>query len=82
LDTDLSHIALDASIEALVVTDVIIAAETVVVSYDVHYRTFDGCKGLDFRSYLDRKVTGVRQPDGWDFLKFAMTEGGSTADGF
>jgi hypothetical protein len=80
LDIDLSHIGLNASVEALVVTDVIIVSETVVVSYDVHYRIFDGCKGVDLRSYLDKKVTGIREPNGWEFLEFVMTKDRSTVE--
>jgi hypothetical protein len=80
LDLDLSHIDLNASVEALVVNDVMITAETVVVSYDVHYRIFDGCKGMDLKGYLDNKVTGIRTPNGWEFLEFVMTPERSMAD--
>jgi hypothetical protein len=80
LDLDLSHIDQNASVEAVVVTDLLITAETLVVSYDVHYRVFDGCKGVDQKDYLDRKVTGIRTPSGWEFLRFVMTPGRSTKD--
>ena len=80
LDSDISHIANNASVEAVCITDVKIFAETVVVSYDVHYRIFDGCKGVDLRSFVDRKVTGIGTPNGWEFLKFEMTPDRSTVD--
>ena len=54
LDLDLTHIDTKAAVEALFVTDLMISAETVVVSYDVHYRIFDGCKGANLTSYLDK----------------------------
>jgi hypothetical protein len=82
LDLDLSHIDQNASVEAVVVTNVLIAAETVVVPYDVHYRVFDGCKGVDLKGYLDKKVTGIRTPNGWEFLEFVMTPERSTSDEF
>jgi hypothetical protein len=82
LDLDLSHIDQYASVEAIVVTDVKITAEIVVVSYDVHYRVFNGCKGMDRKGYLDKKATGIRMPNGWKFPRFVMTEGRSTMDEF
>jgi hypothetical protein len=82
LDLDLSHIDQNASVEAVVVTDLLIRDEAVVVSYDVHYRVFDGCKGMDQKGYLDKKVTGIRTPHGWEFLEFVMTPERSTVDEF
>lgn len=82
LDLDLSHIDQNASVEAVVVTDVLITAETLAVSYDVHYRVFDGCKGVDIKGYVDNKVTGIRTPNGWEFLPFVMQPERSTVDEF
>jgi hypothetical protein len=82
LDLDLAHIDQNASVEAVVVSDVSIKEETAVVSYDVHYRVFDGCKGVDIKDYLDKKVTGIRTPNGWEFLAFVMTPERSTAEEF
>ena len=82
LDLDLSHIDQNASVEAVVVSDVSIKEETAVVSYDVHYRVFDGCKGVDIKGYLDKKVTGIRTPNGWEFLAFVMQPERSTVDEF
>ena len=64
------------------VTDVLITAETLAVSYDVHYRVFDGCKGVDIKGYVDNKVTGIRTPNGWEFLPFVMQPERSTVDEF
>jgi hypothetical protein len=80
LDLDLSHIDPNASVESLVIADVVITAETVIISYDVHYRVFDGCKGVDQKGYLGKKVTGTRTPHGWEFLRFVMTPKRSTAE--
>jgi hypothetical protein len=46
----------------------------------VHYRVFDGCKGIDLKGFLDKKVTGIRTPHGWEFLEFMMMPERSTAD--
>lgn len=82
LDLDLSHIDAKAAVDLVFVTDVHITAASVVVSYDVRYRIFDGCKGVDLTSYLDKKVTGLRSADGWKFQPFRMTEDRSTVDEF
>jgi hypothetical protein len=82
LDLDLSHIDQNASVEAVVVSDVSIKDEVTIVSYDVHYRVFDGCRGVDLKGYLDKKVTGIRTPNGWEFLRFVMTPERTTAEEF
>ena len=64
------------------VADVKITTETLVVGYDVHYRVFDGCKGVDLKGYLDKKVAGIRTPSSWEFLPFVMTPERSTAEEF
>ena len=82
LDLDLTHIDAKAAVDLVLVTDVHIPAPSVVVSYDVHYRIVDGCKGVDLTSYLDKKVTGRRSPNGWKFQQFRMTGDRSTVDEF
>lgn len=82
LDLDVSHIDALAMVDRVTITDVDIIPKSVVVSYDVHYSIFDGCKGVDLSSYLDRKVTGRRSADGWEFDAFEMPEVRSTVDEF
>jgi hypothetical protein len=82
LDLDLTHIDSKAAVELVLVTDLHITAESVVVSYDVHYRIFDGCKGVDVTSYLDKKVTGRRSANGWRFQQFRKPEDRSTVNEF
>jgi hypothetical protein len=82
LDLDLSHIDACAAVDRVAITDVQITPESVLVSYDVHYGIFNGCKGVDVTSYLDKKVAGRRSVEGWQFSKFVMPPQRSTADEF
>jgi hypothetical protein len=82
LDLDVSHIDALAMVDRVTITDVDITQKSVVVSYDVHYRIFDGCKGVDLSSYLNKKVTGRRCGEGWEFDAFEIPEARSTVDEF
>jgi hypothetical protein len=82
LDLDVSHINKNASVEAVILKSAVITADILVVSYDVHYRVFDGCKGVNQRGYLDKKVTGMRTQNGWEFLRFLMTKANRPWTGF
>lgn len=82
LDLDVSHIDVHAAVDRVAITEVNIAPQSVVVSYDVHYGIFDGCKGVDLTSYLNKKITGYRTADGWAFDAFVMPQERSTVDEF
>jgi hypothetical protein len=80
LDLDVSHIKFRAAIERVTITDVEIEPNGMLVSYDVHYRIFNGCTGVDTRSYLYKKVFGNKGGNGWVFEEFVMPAERSTAD--
>lgn len=82
LDLDVSHTDARAMVDRVTISDVDITPKSVVVSYDVHYSIFDGCKGVNLTSHLDRKVTGRRCAEGWEFDAFEMPEARSTVDEF
>jgi hypothetical protein len=82
LDLDVSHVDALAAVDRVEITDVDITPKSVVVSYDVHYGIFDGCKGVNLTSYLDKKITGHRTADGWAFDTFVMPQERSTVDEF
>ena len=82
LDLDVSHIDAHAAVDRVTITEVDITPQSVVVSYEVHYSIFDGCKGVDLTSYLDKKITGHRTADGWEFAAFMMPPERSTVDEF
>lgn len=80
LDLDVSHISAHAAVERVTITDLEIEPNGMLVSYDVHYRIFNGCAGVDIRSYLDKKVFGSKGAEGWEFEDFAMPVERSTED--
>ncbi len=82
LDLDVSHLDAHAAVARVAITHAEIQTHRILVCYDVHYRIFNGCTGVDIRSYLDKKVYGSKSANGWEFEDFAMPAERSTVDEF
>lgn len=80
LDLDVSHIDPNAAFTAVKITGLELEPEGALVTYDVHYRVFNGCAGVDLSSHLGKKVYGMKSAAGWEFDEFVMPMERSTAD--
>lgn len=72
LDLDVSQVNSQATVESVVIADVMIESNGILVSYDVHYRVLNAGTGADIRNYLDRQVFGSKGANGWEFQSFLM----------
>jgi hypothetical protein len=82
LDLDVAHIDGNAAVDRVTITGIEIEPRSIQVAYDVHYRIFNGCTGVDIQSYLDKKVVGSKAEDGWAFEPFVLPVARSTVDEF
>ena len=82
LDLDVSHIDMLAEVYGVRITDVSIDGETIVVSYEVDYSIYNGCKDMEVDDSEEGFVKGVLIADGWLFEEFVPPPRRSTVDEF
>jgi len=80
LDLDVGHIDPNAAFTAVKITGLELEPDGALVTYDVHYRVFNGCAGVDLSNHLCKTVYGIKSAAGWEFDEFVMPMERSTAD--
>ena len=81
LDLDISHLQ-RAIITGIDITCVEFRDDIVVVSYDVDYHIYNGCKDLDANDNLEHHVHGNKTDEGWVFKENAPLVRRTTVDEF
>lgn len=82
LDLDVSHAGAHAALERVAIHCLEIQPQHVLIGYQVYYRVFNGCQGLDVQGCLDKQVRGLRSSKGWAFEVFVMPAQRSTVEEF
>jgi hypothetical protein len=82
LDLDVSHIDQRAQLYGIRITDVDMTETTLVVTYEVDYNVYNGCKNMDIDDAEELAVSGVRVDTGWEFEEYSPPPKRTTVDEF
>lgn len=82
LDHDVSHIDRRAQVHAVRITNVDINGSQIVVTYDLEYSIYNGCKDMDIVDTEELHVFGELTDEGWAFDEYVPPPKRTTVDEF